>query len=335
MFDESDIGINQALCGRAGAALSHLASQLQTILERIARGEGSVLRFKLTSPLEAGSNAAANVLAFDEGGFAVQRGGTVFDEEPNGLWSGESGDEGWCTARDNNEDQYSIIFMSPISGLGGISGGNVNSAWLAIIAAAVGSSITTPSLYYFAYRAVEGFGPDVPGFGTACLDPSNTSGYSGAEYVCGDEAEVGIFFDHAETAPSTNGNFEITKAGTYRIEMTGTYKIQTGNTGSSAVQDLLVKCDLRLNGVLFSPIRDFQKFQWQQDSGHYFVQMSAAGVIYLEVGDRLAFNWQMSSDGGIPTGTLVALGSGVSPFIIATRLSAADMLSNNVPTQFP
>lgn len=145
MFEASEIGINQSICIRAGAALSHLAQEVQKILERIAQGEGSLLRFRLTSSLTAGGSAGASIMAFDGGGYSNQRGGTVYDEEPGGLWSGVAGDEGWCTARDNEEDQYSIVFMSPLSGLGGIGGigiggTEINSAWLAIIGAALNNT---------------------------------------------------------------------------------------------------------------------------------------------------------------------------------------------------
>jgi hypothetical protein len=192
MFEIRDIGINQSICVRAGAAISHLAQEIQKILERIAQGEGSILRFRLTGPLSAGGSATADIQAFDGSGFSRQRTGSVHDEEPGGLWSGVAGDEGWCTARDNETDEYSIIFMSPISGLGGIggvgSGGTgVNSTWLAIIGAALnntaGFALATLSgdLTGGATATITGFDwkGELPLQGTAPTEASNPEAHRG------------------------------------------------------------------------------------------------------------------------------------------------------------
>lgn len=187
MFDVRDIGINQSICVRAGAAISHLAQEIQKILERIAQGEGSLLRFRLNGALSAGSNQSAEILAFDGSGFSRQRTGLVFDEEQGGLWSGAADDEGWCTARDNKADQYSIVFMSPISGLGGIGGGNINSAWAAILAAALnntaGFALATLSgdLTGGATATITGFDwkGELPLQGTAPTEASNPEAHRG------------------------------------------------------------------------------------------------------------------------------------------------------------
>lgn len=133
MFDVSQLGINRTACQRNDArSFSQLVNAIHNLFQQLANGTGTVLRFELTETLVPGSMAGAKIHHFEEGGFSQQRTGTVHDEEPNGFWWGGVGDEGWCTGRDGEEDEYSVIILprtvgAPPAAGGGPNGGNNDS----------------------------------------------------------------------------------------------------------------------------------------------------------------------------------------------------------------
>jgi hypothetical protein len=115
MFNRQDIPINSTVCGWSKSGLTYLAQGTKAMFERLAAGDGVVFRFRLTSTLDAGGFANCEILVYDGSGYSMQRMGIVHDEEPGGKWSGIAGDEGWCTGRDRQDDDFSIIWMDESS----------------------------------------------------------------------------------------------------------------------------------------------------------------------------------------------------------------------------
>lgn len=121
MFTASEIGINPTVCvssgknggggGGGNQIINHNFQTINNLFTQIASGVGAVLRFKLTSELTQGGHANASIQRYDGTGFSRVSDGLVFDEEPGGFWSGDVDAEGWCTARDGKEGEYSIIYM--------------------------------------------------------------------------------------------------------------------------------------------------------------------------------------------------------------------------------
>ena len=107
-------GINPTVCS-GDQGLNKLAMATKKAIEQLAKGVGTVLRFKLTSTLTPGGSGTAEIQEFDGGGYSRQRDGVIHDEEPGGLWEGFVGDEGWCTGRAGEQGRFSIVWMEHIT----------------------------------------------------------------------------------------------------------------------------------------------------------------------------------------------------------------------------
>lgn len=130
--------INPSTCDHTRQGLNRLIGLINSNFQELAKGgaSGSVVRFKLQSPLSRGGNASADINTFDGDGYSLNRSGVVFDEEVGGVWEGETGGEGWATARGNSDGEFSIIFMSVFDGQGGI-----NNSWQSFFASLLGNSV--------------------------------------------------------------------------------------------------------------------------------------------------------------------------------------------------
>lgn len=136
MRSPSEVGIPTSICGgnvRASgpggdcsgnvsgwSALNNALQNIQNFLSEMAKGEGSVLRFRLTEKLSPGGQAGADIYRFDATGYVKQRDGVVFDEIE--YWRGLAGDYGWCTLRDGSDGNYSVIVLPATLGLSSSTG---------------------------------------------------------------------------------------------------------------------------------------------------------------------------------------------------------------------
>ena len=135
-LSSSEIKINTTSCN----TLPKLANEARSTIEKIIKS-GALYRFKLFSPLVAGSSATASIMKFDGSGFSQDKTGTVHDED--GVWSGDVDAEGWCQPRDNQDGHYSIIIMPDVidggrrwcqllAGVGSCGTGGASPAWSTI-----------------------------------------------------------------------------------------------------------------------------------------------------------------------------------------------------------
>ena len=109
-------GINPTVCS-GDQGLNKLAMATKKAIEQLAKGVGTVLRFKLTSTLTPGGSGTAEIQEFDGGGYSRQRDGVIHDEEPGGLWEGFVGDEQVDLSQPPAlSDGERVTLLSPIAG---------------------------------------------------------------------------------------------------------------------------------------------------------------------------------------------------------------------------
>jgi hypothetical protein len=141
---------------------------------------------------------------------------------------------------------------------------------------------------------------------SANLTAGNLNGFCGASYVVGNQTEVGISYNDSEATPATNGNFNVTKTGTYGVRFWG--GVNLGITGA-AIPTWQIKLYHKPSG---DPIGEYTDslggFPMRHYSSHWFnaapsggstsftIPVNFFGFAFLTSGDTVGIRMQLTDD---------------------------------------
>lgn len=203
---------------------------------------------------------------------------------------------------------------------------------------------------YYLNRGIEGWSGSV---GNPTLLTGYISGWVGSQARAGNEADVGIAYQSAEAAPSTNGNYLISTTGAYRIVLSGyakfgvtgtrTWGTTTRNTSSAGTPnhyhtydennyekvaqgpglsiDLYRKPLAGANALYSDNLGAYRRWKHNYaqpyDAEGWFA-ISAEWNVNLNAGDRISLKFTL---GGYVDNSIFTLVDGYSPMMRVERLS--------------
>lgn len=170
---------------------------------------------------------------------------------------------------------------------------DVGISWLDISTPPAANAI----LYYY-LDALGGTGWAGTGSANYRLDATHLSGWVRANYVLGDQGDVGIAFDQDESDPATNGNWDITKAGLYEITLTGTIQINYSGVSDPTAEISLWRKPAAGANAAYTDNAGGSPWFWSRtfsfDSAYAggitypAVPVSVTAPVFLEAGDRIS-----------------------------------------------
>jgi hypothetical protein len=168
-----------------------------------------------------------------------------------------------------------------------------------VIAEQVKAATSQASCYYY-LKSKTGFA----GSGSSAnLTAGNLSGFCGASHVIGTESDVGVAYDDAEATPATNGNWDVTKTGTYGIRFWGGVNL---SIAGAAIPTWQIKLYHKPSAGSIGEYDDsLGGFPMRHYSSHWFnaapsggstsftIPVNFFGFAFLESGDTVGIRMQL------------------------------------------
>jgi hypothetical protein len=172
---------------------------------------------------------------------------------------------------------------------------------------------------------------------SATLATGNLTGWCGATYVIGNQTEVGVSYDDSEADPDTNGNWSITKTGTYGVRFWG--GVNLGITGA-AIPTWQIKLYRKPSASAIGEFADsLGGFPMRYYSSHWFnaapsggstsftVPVNHYGFAYLTSGDKVTVRMQLTD---ATNATVAPFASPVGLRLTFSYLSDTEMTDTDV-----
>jgi hypothetical protein len=158
------------------------------------------------------------------------------------------------------------------------------------------------SCYYYLTSKTGFFGSG----SSASLRTGNLNGFCGATFVVGNQTEVGVAYNDSEATPATNGNFNVTKTGTYGVRFWGGVNL---SIAGAAIPTWQIKLYHKPSG---DPIGEYADslggFPMRHYSSHWFnasptggstsftIPVNFFGFAFLASGDTVGIRMQLTDD---------------------------------------